>query len=291
MVNGFEKIKNADDKERIRFIQKDKFVLYPKAVKILNKLEELVNYEDVIRPPSFLIVGEPNNGKTMLARYFYKKHEPYEDEEGVKTPVLFVQAPNKPDVNFMYDIILDTLTIPYRKSEPLSLKFQRITDAFKRYEIKLMIIDEIHNILSGTALKQREFMNGIKNLVNATLRPIVLIGTKDALIAVNTDYQISSRFKPEVLERWMFDENYLNFLRAYERILPLRKNSNMSMNEKLSKKILEMSEGYIGEIVSMIKELAIVAIKTGKEKIDESLISQIDWIEPSKRNKLVVLSL
>lgn len=216
-MSDIETIKNANTETRIQFIQKDRFVIYPKAAKILNKFEELIKYENVNRPPSFLMVGEPNNGKTMLARYFLKKHEPYEDEEGLKVPVLFIQAPHKPDVNFMYDIILDTLAIPYKKSEPLSLKVQRVLDAFKRYEIKLTIIDEIHNILSGTALKQREFMNGLKNLINSTMRPVVLIGTKDALIAVNTDYQISSRFRPEVLERWKFDDEYLNFLRAYER--------------------------------------------------------------------------
>jgi len=42
-------------------------------------------------------------------------------------------------------------------------------------------------------------MNGLKNLTNYTKRPLVLVGTKDALIATDTDAQIASRFKPEYL--------------------------------------------------------------------------------------------
>jgi len=93
-------------------------------------------------------------------------------------------------------------------------------------------------------------------------------------------------FPPKILSTWTYDENYLSFLVAFEKTLPLRKKSNLPGQEKLARKILEMSEGYLGEIVSILKELAVLAIKTGKEKIDESLLKEIDWIPPSERRKI-----
>ncbi len=129
-------------------------------------------------------------------------------------------------------------------------------------------------------------MNALKNLMNELKRPLVLVGTKDALIATETDYQISSRFPPQILSTWTFDKNYLSFLHAYEKTLPLRKPSDLVKQKDLIVKILEYSEGYLGEIVAILKELAVLAIKTGKESIDVSLFKELDWIPPSKRREV-----
>jgi len=201
-------------------------------------------------------------------------------------PVFYVQAPYKPDVNAFLDSILEKVDFAYRKSDSTPIKLMKIKNYFKEYRLKVLIIDEIHNILAGSKLKQKEFMNALKNLINEIKRPVVLVGTKDALIATDTDYQISSRFPPKILSTWTYDENYLSFLVAFEKTLPLEKKSNLAGQEKLARKILEMSEGYLGEIVSILKELAVLAIKTGKEKIDESLLKEIDWIPPSERRKI-----
>ena len=281
-----EEMKNYSDEERMNFIYKDRFVLYPRAKDILKKMEELMNISDTIRPPSFLLVGPPNNGKTALVTHFYKMHEPYEDPEGIKMPVIYLQAPHKPDVGMFYDSILEKVDLAFRKSDSLSTKFIKIKHYLKELKVKLVIIDEIHNILAGSKMKQREFMNALKNLMNELKRPFALVGTKDALIATETDYQISSRFPPQALLTWTYDKNYLSFLHAYEKTLPLKKQSNLVEQKNLTLKILEYSEGYLGEIVAILKELAVLAIKTGKERIDYSLFKELNWIPPSKRREI-----
>ncbi len=287
---NIEEVKRLDDEERIRFIQRDRFVKYPRAKRILDRLEDLLKYPDTLRPPSFMIVGDPNNGKTALALYFLRNNLPYERESGeIVYPVVFVQAPEKPDLSRFYDYVLDALKIPYRRSAPLSHREALIEQAFEEYSVKLIIIDEIHNVLSGSTLKQREFMNGLKNLTNYTKRPLVLVGTKDALIATDTDAQIASRFKPEYLPLWTYDKDYLSFLNAIEKTLPLKKKSDIALNKQLSGKILELSEGYIGEIVSIVKELAVLAIRSGKEKVDISLLRELGWVAPSGRRNITGL--
>jgi len=285
-VNLIEKMKDSSDEERIKFIYKDRFVLYPKANEILKKMKELMSIGDLIRPPSFLLVGPPNNGKTALVTHFCKMHKPYEDPEGIKMPVIYLQAPHKPDVGMFYDSILEKVDFAFRKSDSLSTKFIKIKHYLKEFGVKLVIIDEIHNVLAGSKIKQREFMNALKNLMNELKRPFALVGTKDALIATETDYQISSRFPPQVLTTWAYDENYLSFLYAFEKTLPLREESNLVKQKELTLKILEYSEGYLGEIVAILKELAVLAIKTGKERIDQSLFKELEWIPPSKRRMI-----
>jgi len=285
-IDFTEEVKSRPDEERINFIYKDRFVLYPRASEILEKLKELMNISDTIRPPSFLLVGPPNNGKTALVTYFCRMHKPYDDPEGVKMSVIYLQAPHKPDVGMFYDSILEKVDPGFRKSDSLSTKFIKIKHYLKELGVKIVIIDEIHNVLAGSKIKQREFMNALKNLMNELKRPFALVGTKDALIATETDYQISSRFPPRVLSTWTYDKNYLSFLHAYEKTLPLKKKSKLIEQKNLTLKILEYSEGYLGEIVSILKELAVLAIKTGKERIDYSLFKELNWVPPSKRREI-----
>ncbi len=273
-------------KERIEYVYRDRFVIYPKAKEVLEKLDELKAVADSIRPDSFLLVGPPNNGKTAIVSYFSKKNSPYEDPEGVKIPVMYLQAPFKPDINIFFDSILEQIDPAFRKTDSLSTKLLKIKHYLREYETKVVIIDEIHNVLAGSKTKHREFMNALKNLTNDLNRPFVLVGTKDALLATDTDYQISSRFPPYILSTWSYDDNYLSFLKTYEVTLPLRKESKIAEQEELSRKILEYSEGYLGEIVSIIKKLTILAIKSKKEKIDNSFLKQIRWIPPSKKREI-----
>jgi hypothetical protein len=54
----------------------------------------------------------------------------------------------------------------------------------------------------------------------------------------------------------------------------LKKRSNLFRQENLTRKILYLAKGRIGNVVSSLKELAVLAIKTGRERIDEDLLER-----------------
>ena len=60
--------------------------------------------------------------------------------------------------------------------------------------VRMLVLDEIHNILVGSTLKQKQFLNTLKFLSNELQIPIVAAGTKDALQVTRTDDQIANRF-------------------------------------------------------------------------------------------------
>lgn len=273
--------------DRIRHIQRDWFILYPRAKSILDKLSVLLEYPDNVRPPSFMIIGDPNNGKTSIANYFLKKHTPYEEPDGIKIPVIMVEAPAKPRFELLLGDLLLKMGVPFRHSESEGAKLEKLFYYMRELEVKLIIVDEIHNVLSGTVLKQREFMNSLKRVVNESKRPLVLIGTKDALHAASTDYQIQSRFRPEFLPLWKFDSEFLSLLYTIQESLPLKNKSNL-LEEKLARTLYDYSEGILGELISLIKDLAISAIQSGKEKIDLRLMKEINWVPPSKRREIPI---
>jgi type II secretory pathway predicted ATPase ExeA len=286
LIDSVKEIAIKDDVSRIEFINKNRWIKYPHAEKIIDRLEELLVYPKISRMPNMLIVGETNNGKTILVNRFYNLHQPYVDEKTDKLniPVLYIQAPPVPDEKRFYHKILDALNAPYRYNDKIEQKERQARNILEHVNTKIIIIDEIHNILAGNLSKQRAFLNVIKYLANELQIVIVAVGIKEALNAMNTDPQISNRFIPEYLPKWNYSEEYLRLLMSFERLLPLKKPS-LLINEQLSKKILELSEGTIGEISNIISKAAIDAIVSQKEKIDLEILKNLNYVKPSDRRR------
>jgi len=286
LLPEISKIVKLPDHERIAYINKEKWIGYPQAQEILQKLDDLLAYPRKTRMPSMLIVGATNNGKTSLIKRFFSLNPPIHSEEWQETtqiPVISVQAPISPNVSDLYSEILEQFAVPYKNTDKVAKKEQLIKYYFGLCQLKMLIIDEIHNILSGPISKQKMFMNALKNLSNALQISIVLVGTKEALRATNTDEQINNRFKPVFLPKWQYNNEYLSLLASFERIIPLLHPSNLAINKEVSLKILDLSEGYIGEMVDLLALAAIEAIRSGAEKITLKELASCHFVRPSER--------
>ena len=105
----------ADD--RIQHLrQQPHWIGYTHSKRILEKLEDLFQYPRVDRMPNLLIVGETNNGKTMIASRFQRLHPAADNVNGERhvVPVLLIQAPPSPDESRFYGAILEALGVPYK---------------------------------------------------------------------------------------------------------------------------------------------------------------------------------
>lgn len=258
---------NKSNEERIQFLDEDKWIGYPKAKETLQQLERLYNMPKKLRMPNMLLYGETNNGKSSIIEQFCKKHIMENNDESVVIPIVNVMAPEGPDLNALYDAILYEIMVPFASTAKKSKKLHQIQYYFEHTNVKMLIVDEIHNILSGTVGKQKEFMNALKNLNNTLQIPIVLVGIKDALRATSTDAQIKNRFPPTHLPQWKLDQEYLSLLASIEKLLPLRKASNLARKKELAMEIYNKTDGYIGEVLTLITLATENAINTSLEYI------------------------
>ncbi len=272
------------DEERIEHILKPKWIGYPEAVKTLNILSDLLKHPKCHRMPNLLIIGDTNNGKTMIARKFLKSHPSDDNLEGdaAKVPVLYIQAPAVPDEHRFYNIILEALFAPFKTSDRVDRKLFQVKTVLNRVDNKMIIIDEIHHIMAGNLNKQKVFLNVIKYLGNELCVPIVGVGTKEAESAMKTEPQLSNRFERIRLPLWKENEGYIRFLMSYEHILPL-KNASLLHEDELANKLLNMSENLVGELTKLINKAAIVAIKDKSEKISLKTLKKLNWQLPSER--------
>lgn len=284
-----ELVLNSTLEEKISYLRKQKWIPYPQAEKIMAKLEDLKDYPTVGRMPNLLIVGETNNGKTALINKFYKKNNPYVREgeyDIVVAPVIVVEAPAEPDVRSFYNTILELLNAPIIKSENPDFKLRRIISLFKKLQIKLIIIDEIHHVLAGSPLKQRVFLNVLKQLSNKLMISIVCVGIRDAFNVLQSDSQLANRFETMILERWKNNQSLLQLLVNYEALLPLENPSYLTENS-IASKILAMSDGLIGEINTILIKAGELALKSGLNKIDHKILDNIDYVSPEDRKKIL----
>lgn len=280
---------NLSDAERINYINGAFWIRYRRAEEILDKLEYLLSFPKRHRMPNLLIVGDTNNGKTMIVQRFQSKHPAHDNAEGdgIVLPVLGIQAPNVPDEGKFYDEILTSLNAPFKIKEKESKKYFQILRILEGLETRMLIIDELHNIIAGSLNRQRALLNLIKNLGNKLRIPIVGVGTEDAYNAINTDPQLSNRFEPMTLPKWQNDGQYLSLLVSFETMIPLKKPSDL-VDDAIADQLLYMSEGIFGELANILSRAAVAAIKNKEERISLKLLESLassNWILPSERTR------
>ena len=284
--NAITKLELSDS-ERIQHIRKSRWIGYGRAKEILIKLEDLLAHPVQPRMPNMLIVGETNNGKTMLVTKFREKHPADEnpDGESVNIPVLYIQAPPSPDERGLYNAILSRLFESNKRSEATDAKRDRVVDVLRKVKLGMIMVDEIQHLLAGPYIKQRNCLNVLKYLGNELCVPIVAIGTAEAVRAVQTDPQLANRFVPEVLPKWTKNAEFSRLLVSFERVLPLRESSQLA-NPELSSRILDLAGGTIGEMSTLLNAAAIYGIKAGLERITVESLDACGYISPNMRKQV-----
>ena len=278
------------DQDRLSYIRMTRWIGYNRATEILTKFENLYTYPTRHRMPNLLLVGDTNNGKTAIINKFAERHPRDDNRNGeyIIVPVLVVEVRPVPDEASLYNAILEEINAPYRERSDIDQKRHQVLHLLRSVCLRILILDEIHNMLAGTLNKQSGFRNTIRFLGNRLKIPIVAAGTREAFQAIQTDDQLANRFEPVALPRWEIGGEYSKLLRSFEAMLPLWKPSTLR-ETSLALKILSMSEGLIGEISSVLEKAAIKAIETGNESINGKLLDSIEWIQPSKRKEPSIL--
>ena len=268
------------DEERIYFIQKDKWIDYPLANKVLLKMQDIFNAPKSIRSRGMLLYGDSNNGKTAILKKFYRNFskDEYIDEDGDLIhlmPIVYVISESSSDESVMFSKILSAMNVPVNHKEKVTKKKEEVIYNLGIMKTKLIIIDEIQNVLQGPYNKMTQLITSLKTLNNTTAIPIILAGTQDAMSAISIDNQTKSRFKPLELPNWNNDENFSRFITTIEAMLPLKKASNLYQNYELLTYLHELSNGCIGEVIDILKDASIYAIRTKSERITKKEIKEI----------------
>ena len=148
---------------------------------------------------------------------------------------------------------------------------------------RMLVLDEIHNLLAAPVPRQRELLNSLRYLGNELRVPLVWLGTREAhprsagTINLKTLRAISSATLGE-------DGPELGrLLASFEAVLPLREPSGLGA-PAMRAHVLGRSEGTTGEIVAVLTAATDAALSAGEERI--VTLDAAEYQPPSVRRRL-----
>ncbi|HUY48335.1 MAG TPA: TniB family NTP-binding protein [Streptosporangiaceae bacterium] len=257
-----------------------------RAGEALGRLEALFTWPSRQRMPNLLLTGPTNNGKSMIIEKFRRAHPPVSHPDREEIPVLVVQMPSDPSVGRFYTTLLAATGAPLRAGHPRVADLEQVAlRVLRAAGVRVLVIDELHNLLSGRGDRRREFLNLLRYLGNELRIPLVGAGTREAYLAIRADDQLENRFAPFTLPRWNAGPEACSLLASFAASFPLRRPSRIATAE-MAAYLMTRSEGTIGELAALLTDAAVAAIESGEEAINQRTLLMADYAGPAERRRM-----
>jgi hypothetical protein len=214
-------VAELSNEERIDWIRQERWIQYPRAKRILERLADLVDYPPRPRMPCLAIYGSTGMGKTRIVQKVLRDNRARFDKKLGRTrlPVVSIPMPPEPNLRDLYEEILTGMSGVFFPGTSVTTLRHRIRALAEQLEVRMLIIDEIHALLVGTPRLQRITLTAIRLLANDLRIPLVCLGIEEANRALMTDDQLADRFAA-ALPAWENDEAFEQLLLSFESTLP-----------------------------------------------------------------------
>jgi SpoVK/Ycf46/Vps4 family AAA+-type ATPase len=266
--------------DRIAYMRAPRWIGHHVALQAHERLAELLSRPPALRTRGLMLVGPYANGKTMIAERFAVEHLKTADRQ----KVWVVQTREGAGLAHFYGSILHALRAPTGNSRDVGRKAEQVDHLLGSLKPRILIFDEFHNALRGRSRDVEAVFAFLRRIGRQYDISPVLIGEVTVFDFINTTSEMASRFELLAVPRWQYGEEFLTLLDTLESALPLACCSDLS-DEPLARKIFQLSEGLIGEIVAIVTSAAIAAAKFGAERISKAGIDELHYIPVSKRRQ------
>lgn len=268
------------DHERVERVRADRWIEYPRARAALARLDDLLLFPKRARMPNLLIFGASGMGKTMIIEKFVRTHPPVFDAvSGIRRrPIIVVQMIPSPDEGRFYHRLLALIGAPPPTRATLGQLETLALRLLKDIDPRMLVIDEVQNLLAGSNREQRRMLNLLRFLGNELRVPLVCLGPHEARDAIRGDEHLNSRFDPHALPPWRNDADFHGLIGSLFRALPLRLPSDLG--EGALKRIVDVTGGITSAIFRLATDLAIEAINSGAERITSPAVFNHQVAQP-----------
>lgn len=278
-INRFGKLSKA---ERLVMIEKV-FIRYPRLKDLYAKIDFCRDFSKIsAEPECMLISGTKGAGKTTLIEWYASNFPAREMPEKQIVPVLVVTVPSPATVKGLGSAMLEALGDPAADKGTVSSITLRLRKYIRDCQVEVIILDEFQHFddrQSKSVLKT--ISDWLKNLINETRRPIVLVGMPgcESVLENRGNEQLKRRFSsreeiaPFALDAEAQNLEFRQLLKEIDDALPLLENSHLA-DEKTALLIYSATDGVINYVMKLLRWAAKLSIETGTEQIDYSILAQ-----------------
>lgn len=275
LTHEAREVLEASKDERVYFALQDHWLGYTKATEALAAMRSLLERPRTTTSPSILLLGRSGNGKSTILKRFATQFEPTIRTTGDLTrPLVSMEMPPRAAEREFWSEMLIACGCAHRVTDPAAILKSQAYAVLRTLQPRVLICDELHNVLLSPGINQRLIMAHIRELTNKLQIHVVLAGTEIAQQAADADDQISRRLARRELPKWKLDRDFLRLLRSFEAVMPLPHPSNLA-SEETAREIEQKTDGTIGSIAYVVSEAAANAIRGGFKKIDLDLIRAV----------------
>jgi len=190
LAPGAAALLDLSDDMRIRAIRTESWVGFARARRVLEILQALRDHPPSTRPPGLAIFAYRGMGKTMLVEKFRRNNPPTVHlVHGLEsTSVLGITLTSRPSAHRIYAQLLAALDIGVdQRSATLADLETRTVRLLKQVDIRVLVFDEVHNLLAGSPREQRVMLQLFRFLSNELKASLVCLGVTDAREAIAGD--------------------------------------------------------------------------------------------------------
>ncbi len=251
------------------------FIKYPRLKEILGKVADCHrNAKLAAEPPCLFVTGPTGAGKTTISRYFRENHPRRASEEGTVVPVLTATIPSPASVKSLATSLLDSLGDPIPDKGSTVSQTYRLYKLMSKCEVELVILDEFQHIIDRERLKVlNTAADWLKNLVNHTGKPMVLMGMPGADKILDANDQLERRFSSRMtLEPFGWgtkasEDDFRRFLQVLDENLPFNARSQLASWET-ALRIHYATGGVVGNVMAVVRTATGKAVREGVERIE-----------------------
>ncbi|VVP30146.1 hypothetical protein PS874_04167 [Pseudomonas fluorescens] len=247
--------------ERCKIIRQDIKVDTEHLLTVSNIVHNMLSIvRGSMEAPCLVVSAGSNHGKTTICNAVRGMDESWRHKIRYVTFVKDTEK-TKPMVKLLTALGME----PGKAGIPISM----VAEYCIANDIRGVFMDEFHDSIKGLSKGEQDtFLSLLRGLCGApAYLSFFVFGIDEALNALASDAQYIRRFELYELTPWSKnDAEYLNFLDTWEEIVPLSKRSHLS-SKAMSDYIYTNTSGVIGNICTLLRAAACLAVIWGDEKI------------------------
>jgi DNA transposition AAA+ family ATPase len=263
-----DNLEDLSKDERIKRVE-NILIKHPQVNKIVEKIKAChQDSKRSIEPKCLFITGLSGCGKTTIARYYEGLHPRKITKEGSEVPVLSAKMFAPATVKNIASGLLYSLGDPMADKGTITSQTIRLYTLIKNCKVELIIIDEFQHLIDRDSDKILKVASDwIKNLLNETGVPMIVIGMPNSVRILKANAQLERRFRTQMkllAFNWNTAEDrgqFMTLLKFIEKALPLKEPSRLCSHETAFR-IFCASRGIISNVMKIVRGAAILAIKS-----------------------------